>query len=150
MSTPARVDDSNAPRRDVEDADLEPLLRRFYDVLTIDPLLARYFEHVDMAEHIPRIADFWSTLLFNTRRYSDNAFRPHLAMPELSAERFARWVETMEQTVDRDFEGPAAERMKALAHRIAYSMQLRLGIEPFAPYREDVGIRLDKPDSERH
>ena len=130
-------------RRDLIEEDLEPLLRRFYDVLTVDPLLARYFEHVDMREHIPRIADFWSTLVFNTRRYSGNAFRPHMAMPELSAERFGRWVETMERTVDRDFEGPAAERLKALAHRIAYSMQLRLGIEPFAEYRPDVGIPLD-------
>ena len=130
---------------DLEERDLEPLLHRFYNILTVDPLLARYFEHVDMDEHIPRIADFWSTLVFDTRRYTGNAFRPHLDMPDLTAERFARWVETMERTVDADFAGPAAERLKSLAHRIAYSMQLRLRIAPFAPYSPDPGIPIGRP-----
>jgi len=138
------MSEASPSRRDLEESDLEPLLHRFYDVLTVDPLLARYFEHVDMEEHIPRIADFWSTLVFDTRRYSGNAFRPHLEMPELTAERFARWVETLEHTVDADFAGPAAERMKSLAHRIAYSMQLRLRIVPFAAYQPDLGIPIDR------
>lgn len=40
---------------------------------------------VDMAAHMPRIVDFWSTVIFHTGRYSGNAFRPHLAMPRLTA-----------------------------------------------------------------
>ncbi|MGI8548495.1 MAG: hypothetical protein ACR2M1_14410 [Gemmatimonadaceae bacterium] len=60
---------------------------------------------------------------------------PHLEMPGLTAEHFARWVATLEAIVDARFAGPTAHQMKELAHRIAYSMQLRLGISPFAPYR---------------
>jgi hypothetical protein len=37
--------------------------------------------------------------------------------------------------VDAQFAGPSASLMKELAHRIAYSMQLRLGISPFEPFR---------------
>ncbi|MGI9091764.1 MAG: group III truncated hemoglobin, partial [Gemmatimonadaceae bacterium] len=85
------------------------------------------------------IVAFWSTLLFHTRSYSGNAFRPHLEMPGLTADHFARWVTTLEATVDERFAGPSANLMKELAHRIAYSMQMRLGISPFAAYGEMSG-----------
>lgn len=98
-------------------------------------MLAPYFAGLDMPAHMPRIVDFWSTLLFHTGRYSGNAFRPHLEMPGLTAGHFAHWLAALEATVDARFAGEHAERMKALGHRIAYSMQLRLGISPFAEYR---------------
>jgi hemoglobin len=85
-----------------------------------------------MAEHMPRIADILSTMIVHTGRYSGNAFRPHLAMPGLTAAHFARWLETLEATVDAHAAGPAAEHMKALGHRIAFNMQMRLGIAAVA------------------
>ena len=121
----------------LRDEDLHPLLVAFYDVMADDPLLAPYFVSLDMTAHMPRIVDFWSTLLFHTHRYSGNAFRPHLEMPGLTGEHFARWVRTLEETVDARHTGETVEQMKALAHRIAYSMQLRLGVEPFAPFRHE-------------
>ena len=120
----------------MQDEDLEPMLTAFYVTLESDPLLAPYFLAIDMRAHMPRIVAFWSTLLFRTGRYSGNAFRPHLEMPGLTAEHFARWVESLEATVDARFDGPITRSMKELAHRIAYSMQLRLGITPFAALRE--------------
>jgi len=119
---------------DVDDEALVPLLTAFYDAIARDPLLQPYFASLDMTTHIPRIADFWSTLLFHSGRYRSNAFRPHMDMPGLTATHFARWVATLEATVDARHAGPSAEEMKALGHRIAYSMQLRLGITPFEPY----------------
>jgi hemoglobin len=122
--------------RDLRDDDLHELLLAFYAKVEGEPLLAPYFAGLDMPAHMPRIVDFWSTILFHTGRYSDNAFRPHLEMPGLTAAHFARWVATLETTVDARFAGPMATRMKELGHRIAYSMQLRLGIAPFAELRE--------------
>lgn len=135
---------TNVP--DIADEDIAPLLVEFYDTIARDEMLAPYFAQIDMAEHIPRIADFWSTLIFHTGRYSGNAFRPHLEMPGLTAAHFARWVATLEGTVDARFAGPHAEAMKALGHRIAYSMQLRLGIHPFESYNAgDPGVvRIDR------
>ncbi len=123
MTTPAAH-----PWRDLRDDDLERVLTAFYATLEADALLAPYFSAVNMIDHLPRIIAFWSTLLFHTGRYSGNAFRPHLEMPGLTAGHFARWVATLEDTVDARFVGPVASSMKELAHRIAYSMQLRLGI----------------------
>ena len=131
--------EAGRPLRDLEDADLHGLLTAFYDTVEREPLLAPYFAVVDMDAHMPRIVDFWSTLLWHTGRYSGNAFRPHMEMAGLTGEHFSRWLATLERTIDARFAGPDAERMKALGHRIAYSMQLRLGITPFEEYRPDPG-----------
>lgn len=104
----------------------------FYATLADDPLLASYFEHLDMSAHMPKIEAFWSTLLFQTKSYSGNAFRPHLELQGLTGPHFARWVSTLEATVDARFTGPSVELMKDLAHRIALSMQMRLGVSPVA------------------
>jgi hemoglobin len=121
-------------RRDIRDEDLHETLTAFYAIIAVDGPLVRYFETVDMSVHMPRIVAFWSTLLFRTKNYSGNAFRPHMEMPELTGDKFAFWVATLESVVDARFAGPTASQMKELAHRIAYSMQLRLGIYPFEPF----------------
>ena len=120
---------------DLGEADLNGLLFVFYVAVEGEPLLAPYFAPLDMRAHMPRIVDFWSTMLFHTGRYVGNAFAPHARMPGLTAEHFARWVATFERSVDASFAGANAERAKELAHRVAYSMQLRLGITPFADFR---------------
>jgi hemoglobin len=120
---------------DLRDEDLHGVLVAFYAAVEADPLLAPYFVSLDMPAHLPRIVDFWSTLLFHTGRYSSNAFRPHLEMPGLTGEHFDRWLATLEKTVDARHAGDAAERMKALAHRVASGMQVRLGITPSAESR---------------
>lgn len=125
----------DAARPDLEDSDLHDTLVAFYAAVADDALLAPYFAGVDMIGHMPRIVAFWSTMLFHTARYSGNAFGPHLKMVGLTAEHFARWVATLESTVNARHAGPAAHLMKELGHRIAYSMQLRLGITPFDDYR---------------
>ncbi|MEO8946689.1 MAG: group III truncated hemoglobin [Gemmatimonadaceae bacterium] len=124
--------------RDIGDEDLFDTMTSFYAIIAVDPLLAPYFDHVDMSVHMPRIVAFWSTLLFHTHSYTGSAFRPHMEMPDLTAERFAFWVSTLESVVDARFAGPSASLMKEMAHRIAYSMQLRLGIPPFEPFHASV------------
>jgi hemoglobin len=128
--TPSRVGMRCGALRDLGDEDLEPLLVAFYSVATADELIGSYFAGVDMIRHMPRIVDFWSTMLFHTGRYSGSAFQPHLQMPGLTGNHFQRWLGILEATVDSRFDGPNARLMKELAHRIAYSMQLRLGIAP--------------------
>ena len=120
--------------RDLEEQDLGEVLDIFYARLGEDDVLRSFFEHLDMAEHIPRIEAFWATIVFGSRRYADNAFAPHQRMQGLTGEHFSRWIDALETVLDARFQGPATDRMKSAAHRIAYSMQLRLGIVPFAGY----------------
>ena len=69
-----------------------------------------------------------------------------LGYDDTTAAHFARWVETLEHTVDARAAGPHAQLMKSLGHRIAYSMQVRLGIHPFEPYAagDPEVVRLDR------
>ena len=125
---------ADASRPNLREEDLPALLAAFYEAVGADPRLAPYFAPLDMAAHLPRIVAFWSTMLWHTGRYTGNAFRPHLDMAGLDADHFARWVATLEATVHARHAGPAAERLAALGHRIAHSMQLRLGIVPHHPF----------------
>lgn len=124
---------------DLSEADLHPLLVEFYRRIARDPLVAPYFAELDMSAHLPRIVDFWSTLLFRTGRYTGNAFRPHLEMPGLTGKHFERWLATLEETLDAFHAGPNVERMKSFAHRVASSMQVRLGI--LSPELNQIGRR---------
>jgi hemoglobin len=132
--TPSRIGAASPAPRDVRDDDIEGLFLEFFDVATIDPLIGSYFTGIDMRRHMPRIVDFWSTMLFHTGRYSGSAFLPHARMPGLTGEHFLRWVHILEATVDARFEGPNARVLKGLARRIAYGMQVRLGIAPRFPF----------------
>ena len=127
--------DAARPAADLTEADLPALLAAFYDAAAREPLLAGYFAPLDMAAHLPVIADFWATILFHADRYRGNAFRPHLALPGLGAPHFARWLAVLEATVDARHAGPAAEAMKAAGHRIARAMYLRLGVGGSGPER---------------
>ncbi len=128
----ARPAPPDPTRPDLGPDDLPALLAAFYDAVGRDALLAPYFAPLDMAAHLPRIASFWATVLFHTGGYHGNAFRPHLALAGLAPAHFARWLAAFEAAVDARHAGPHAERTKAAAHRIAYSMQLRLGVAPAA------------------
>lgn len=128
--TPSRIGRARPDRPDLRDEDLEPLLVQFYSIATVDGLIGSYFTGIDMARHMPRIVDFWSTMLFHSGRYSGNAFQPHARMPGLTAEHFERWLEILDATLDARFEGANVRLMKGLARRIAYGMQVRLGIAP--------------------
>ena len=121
--------------RDLRAEDLYDTLVAFYALVETEPLLASYFAGIDMRAHMPRIEAFWATLLFHAGSYSGSAFQPHLMMPGLTSEHFERWLATLEATLDARFAGPMTEQMKSLGHRIAYSMQVRLGIAPFTPLR---------------
>ena len=115
---------------DLTDADLDGLLVAFYATATTDDLIGSYFTGVDMVRHMPRIVDFWSTMLFQTGRYNGSAFQPHTRMPGLAAPHFTRWLQILDATVDARFSGPKARQMKDLARRVAWSMQVRLGVAP--------------------
>ena len=117
------------------------LLEAFYADVTRDALLARYFDGLEMSTHLARIAAFWDTVAFDAGRYSGNVFEPHRMMPGLEAAHFTRWLAAFERVVDERHVGPGAERAKAVAHRVAWMMQLRLRLVPESPMPEPDATR---------
>ena len=60
--------------------DCERLVRAFYGRALSDPVIGFIFvdvAHLDLEEHVPRIASFWETILLGAQSYAGGAFRPH-------------------------------------------------------------------------
>ena len=119
--------------RDIETReDCETLVRAFYTSAFADPIIGFIFTDVvklDLEAHVPRITDFWETLLLGAKKYDSGAFHPHAAVHakvELKAGHFERWLAIWYQTLDAHFAGPRAEAAKAHAYRLAGAFQSRL------------------------
>lgn len=116
----------------VDRTDVEALLRRFYGRVLADELLAEPFAGVraiGLDAHIPKMCDFWETVLFRAGSYRGSALNAHRGVHRrtpLSADHFARWLSVWHRTVDEMYRGPAAERAKVQAARIAGAMHRRL------------------------
>ncbi|MEU7029587.1 group III truncated hemoglobin [Streptomyces sp. NPDC046275] len=114
-------------------ADLDALLRRFYEAAFADPLIGPFFTEIagtDLDAHLPGIGDFWERALFRSAEYRRDAYAPHAALHAarpLTAAHFGRWVQLWRATVDGRHAGPVAERAKAQGERIALALLRRLG-----------------------
>ncbi len=112
--------------------DVEVLLRRFYGRVFADDVLAEPFSELrakGLESHLPVMCDFWETVLFRAGLYHGSALLVHRQLNErhpLCANHFARWLSLWERTVYEMYYGPAAQRAKVQAARIAKSMHRRL------------------------
>ena len=102
-------------------ADVEVLVRRFYQAVIPDPQLGPVFHDfgVDWSEHIPKLVDFWCMRLFERPGYHGNAVGAHQAVLDrcpFGAAQLARWLELWGETVDELFVGEIAELAKQRAH----------------------------------
>jgi hemoglobin len=125
-------------------ADCERLVRAFYGRALVDPIIGFLFTDVaklDLEEHVPRITNFWDTILLGSRSYGGGAFRPHIELHfkvPLTRGHFDRWLYLWTMTVDELFAGERAELAKSHAIRVAAAFESRLrsfdaGPQEFAP-----------------
>lgn len=139
-------------RHDIDSrADCEALVRAFYTRALADPIIGFLFTDVarlDLEAHLPRIANFWETILLGARSYGGGAFRPHVELNmrvPLRRGHFERWLQLWAGTVDELFEGERAELAKQHACRVAAAFESRLrSFERQAP-----GFAPGAPESER-
>ncbi|CAM3041344.1 group III truncated hemoglobin [Prescottella defluvii] len=110
-------------------ADIDRLLRAFYERALVDPLLAPAFETlavVGLDEHLPVVGDFWEQILFRTVRYQGHFGPVHDALHRqhgLAGERLERWLALWCAVVDEEFAGPNADRAKTKARAMAAALQ---------------------------
>lgn len=119
-------------KRDIQHrADIEILMRAFYNTLLKDDAMAHIFDvaQIDLEAHLPHIVSFWEGVVFNTGDYRNNVMQLHLnlnAKAPLSKERFETWLEVFYDSVDGLFEGSNAEKIKTRALSIATVMQVKM------------------------
>lgn len=122
-------------------ADIVALVDTFYARVRADARLGPIFDEVaaiDWATHLPRMYDFWETVLFGGSAYHGNPLAAHLALAArtpLGAAEFAQWLRLFDQSVDELFAGPLATDVKLRAARIADALRLRIGIAVPPPGR---------------
>ena len=108
--------------------DVRRVVFAFYRDIEADPVIGPYFAGLDWDRHLPRMVDFWTSVVFHTGQYHGRPFDPHARMPGLDAFHFAHWLARFRATVDARFAGEAAERMKAKAEQIAGIFRMKLGL----------------------
>lgn len=102
------------------------LVHRFYALVRSDPVLGPIFDsHIDDWDaHLRKLVDFWSSILRRTARFSGTPMPKHIALPDLSAELFQRWLTLFRQSNAGLANQGMAEQANATAQRIAQSLWL--------------------------
>lgn len=119
--------------KDIENNDdLYLLVDAFYKKLLTDTSIAYIFTEVvkiKLQEHLPILVIFWSQSLFNKGGYFKNLTNIHLdinAKEYLSPELFKIWLNHFNASVDENFTGLNAEKIKTQALSIANVMQIKI------------------------
>ncbi len=112
--------------------DIVRLVNGFYDRVRADGILGPIFDdaaHTDWDAHLPKMYDFWETVLFSTGSFRGNPLGIHLDLARrvpLGEREFGRWLDLFCTNVDVLFRGPCAEEAKVRALRIATVMQMHI------------------------
>lgn len=112
----------------VSEAEIRGLVDWFYEAVRGDGLLGPVFEeHVaDWSMHLPKMYDFWSTVVLRSGRYAGRPIEAHLVLRGLTQGHFDRWLELWRAAVEAKI-GPGARRAFVLsAERMAGTMAERV------------------------
>lgn len=113
--------------------DIETLVNAFYSNVRQDSLLAPVFEQRvgDRWEaHLPKMYQFWETVLLEERTYFGSPFPPHRGLG-IGQEHFKRWLELWKTTVFACYEGDKATeavwRAEKMAEMFSYKLEAESG-----------------------
>ena len=106
---------TQAPRPDLRDrADIVRLVDRFYERIREDETLGPIFDRVaqvDWATHLPKMYDFWDTVLFRAGTFRGDPLGAHaklVPVADMGWPTFERWLTLFKATVAELFEGENA------------------------------------------
>ena len=124
---------TDVSKRDIESRkDLEVFIQSFYQKLLSDDQISFFFREVvplDLNEHLPRLVDFWESLVFQQGSFRGNVMGLHLAMDRIYAiekTHFNIWLSYFQETAQDLFAGPRSDRMQEQAESIALLMQVKI------------------------
>ena len=122
--------------KDIENQDdLYYLVDNFYKRLLSDASISYIFTDVvkiKLEEHLPILVTFWSQAIFDTGGYFNNLTKIHLDINEkenLTPELFTIWLNHFNDSVDDNFVGTNAEKIKTQALSLATIMQIKINID---------------------
>ncbi|QPH41033.1 group III truncated hemoglobin [Pedobacter endophyticus] len=113
-------------------ADIISLVDTFYGRVEKDTIIGPIFTQVirvDWAHHLPKMYDFWESVLFGKAIYKGNPMLTHFDIDKkasLKTDQFEAWKTLFFNTVDDLFEGENASTIKQKAQSIADLMHFKL------------------------
>ena len=117
--------------KDIENReDIMLLVNTFYDKVQNTKELSYFFNDIaqlNWQEHLPKMYDFWETILFHKQVYKGNPMVKHVKLHKiasLKSENFDTWLVLFKSTVDELFSGEYALKIKTRATSIATAIQL--------------------------
>lgn len=112
--------------------DIELLVNSFYEAVQGDELIGYIFTdvaQVNWDHHLPKMYDFWETILFGRKGFKGNPMEVHFKLNKVHAleqKHFDRWKSIFFHIVDQHFEGEMALLAKQKASSIADLMLLKI------------------------
>jgi hemoglobin len=112
--------------------DLYLLVNEFYKKLLSDHSISYIFTdivQIKIEEHLPVLVTFWSQAILGTGGYTNNLTDIHLNINKikpLTPELFKIWLNHFYTSVDENFEGQNAEKIKTQALNIATVIQIKI------------------------
>lgn len=121
-TAPAPGDEAEEARaRQIIEDSLEPALRRFYEKVQADDLLAPVFARAvhDWDGHIQTMKDFWSRALLGTTRYKGQPFPPHVPLG-IGHAHFDRWLVLWKEATHETMPAGVADHVSNVAANMSH------------------------------
>ena len=105
--------------------DIEWLVNVFYSKVRADEAQGLVFDGVAMVNweaHLPKLYDFWDTVLFRAGTFRGNPIAAHIKLvqqADLSWPKFERWLELFRLSVEQLFAGENADHIVRCAEDMA-------------------------------
>lgn len=117
-------------------AEIVQLVDHFYLQVRADETLGFIFDRiagVDWEAHLPKMYNFWQTVLFRDGGYKGDPLAAHaklLTKTALGQAQFDHWLMLFEQSVDALFHGENASHIKRCAQDMANVINARINKIP--------------------
>ncbi len=114
--------------------DIELLVNSFYAKIANDNVIGFFFNEVakvDWDAHLPKMYNFWETLLFGQISYKGNPMAAHFpinAQVPMEKEHFQHWLKIWTETVEENFAGEIADNAIYKATNIANLMAHKMSV----------------------
>lgn len=116
--------------------DIVKLVDAFYTKIRLDAPLGHVFDgvaKVNWETHLPKICDFWDTVMFRAGTFRGNPIAAHaklLAETKLEWPLFERWLALFRETVDELFAGENAGHIVRCAEDMAQVIHSKIHAIP--------------------
>jgi len=113
------------PQAAVDRESITRLVHQFYDDVRTDEVLSPTFDAVlgeRWAMHLPRMVEFWSTVMLGSRSFTGNVFGKHMAVKGVTPQHFGRWLTLWIANTNALFDVDTATQMQQVASGIARNL----------------------------